>query len=244
MSWSTQVFRYCERGADPAFWGEPINAISNGAFILAALAAALALVGQGRSAPPGTTGGAVSVWLLIALVFVIGVGSFLFHTFATRWAALADTIPIGIFMLAYLAYALRAYLKLGWLWVVIGLVLFIGALQYADTIQCRPGLVSATAAARGPCLNGTVGYVPAFLAMIGIGAVLRLKGHSASNYLLAAGTIFLISMIFRTVDFEVCRLTELAGQPIGTHFLWHVLNATTLYLLLLAAVHYGRSRAT
>ncbi|MGE8941321.1 ceramidase domain-containing protein [Leptospira interrogans] len=242
MSWSTQLFRYCERGADPAFWGEPINALTNGAFLLAAVAAGIALV-RHRDDARGVFQ-TIAVALLIALVFVIGIGSFLFHTYATRWAALADTMPIGIFMLAYLAYALRVYVKLGWLWVAIGLALFVAALQYAGTIQCKPGLISVTAAARGPCLNGTVGYVPAFLAMVGIGAVLKVKGHGAANYLLAAGMIFLASMFFRTVDFEVCSLTRIAGQPIGTHFLWHVLNALTLYLLLRAAVFYGRQRAT
>ena len=80
--------------------------------------------------------------------------------------------------------------------------------------------------------------------MIGIGALLKLKGHAAANSLLAAGTVFLASMVFRTVDFEVCGLTRLAGKAIGTHALWHVLNAMTLYLLLRAAVRYSRPRAT
>lgn len=236
MSWSAQVFRYCERGLDPAFWGEPLNAITNGAFILAAIVAAIAYARQPkeRSAP--------EVLALIALVFVIGVGSFLFHTFATRWAGLADVIPIGIFMLAYMGYALRAYLKLGWILTAVGVALFIAALQYAGTIQCRPGLISVTAAARGPCLNGTVSYAPALVAMIGIGAVLLLKRHPAAPYLLAAGAIFFFSMLFRIVDPETCTLTTVYGRPLGTHFLWHVLNAATLYLLLLAAVRHGRTK--
>ncbi len=242
MSWNAQIFRYCERGADPSFWGEPLNAVSNGAFLLAAIAAAVIFMRR-RGEKTGALH-AVAVSLLIALVFVIGVGSFLFHTYATRWAALADTLPIGIFMLAYLGYALRAYVGLHWIWVLAGLALFIGALQYAGGIQCRPGLISATAAARGPCLNGTVGYVPAFLAMIGIGVVLKVKGHWAAKYLIAAGMVFLASMIFRTIDFEVCGVARLAGRTIGTHALWHVLNAITLYLLLLAAIRNSRARAS
>ena len=31
MDWS-KVYSYCERGGDPGFWAEPLNAISNGAF--------------------------------------------------------------------------------------------------------------------------------------------------------------------------------------------------------------------
>lgn len=233
MTWSAQVFRYCERGSDPSFWAEPLNAVSNGAFLIAAVAAAVSLARQPRSEPaPGVTA-------LIGLVLVIGVGSFLFHTFATRWSALADVIPIGVFMLAYLGYALRVYLKLNWIWTAVGLALFVGALQAADSIPCRPGLLTATA---GPCLNGTIGYVPAFLAMVGIGSVLRFKRHPAAPYLVLAGCIFFASMLFRTVDLELCALTRLAGTAFGTHFLWHLLNATTLYLLLMAAVRHGVSR--
>ncbi len=232
MSWSDQVFRYCERGSDPSFWAEPLNALSNGAFLVAAMAAAIALARQRRPEP------ALGIWALIGLVFVIGVGSLLFHTFATRWSAQADVIPIGIFMLAYLGYALRLYLKLGWVWVALGLAVFIGALQLAGDIQCRPGLFSSSSAP-GPCLNGTAGYVPAFLAMAGIGAVLQIRKHPAARYLLLASVTFLISMVFRTVDVELCSLTRVAGSAIGTHFLWHLLNATTLYLLLMAAVRHG-----
>ena len=236
VSWSDQTFRYCERGSDPSFWAEPLNAVSNGAFIVAAVAAGILFVRRPRPEP------APGIAILITLVLVIGVGSFLFHTFATRWSAQADVIPIGIFMLAYLGYALRVYLKLGWVWVAVGLAIFIGALQVAGDVQCRPGLFSPSTAP-GPCLNGTAGYVPAFLAMLGIGAVLRLRRHPAAGYLLLAAFVFLGSMLFRTVDLELCSMTRLAGASIGTHFLWHLLNATTLYLLLMAAVRHGyRSR--
>jgi hypothetical protein len=235
MNWKEQVFRYCERGQDGGFWAEPLNAITNAAFLLAALAAAIEV----RKRDPRERGIAASP--LIVLVGVIGGGSFLFHTFATRWAGLADTIPIVVFMLAYLAYALRVYLGLGWISISLGLLGFFAAFQYAGTIQCRPGLISVMAAARGPCLNGTVGYVPGFLAMLGIGAALAFRRHPAARYLLGAGGVFLVSMALRTVDLEICPLTQIAGRALGTHFLWHLLNATTLYLLLMAAVRHGRS---
>ena len=40
MAWSDQVFSYCERGGAPGFWAEPLNALSNGAFIITGLIAA------------------------------------------------------------------------------------------------------------------------------------------------------------------------------------------------------------
>ncbi len=236
MSWASQVFRYCERGGDPAFWAEPLNALSNAAFLLAGCLAAVTL--RRRT----TLVAAWAEWLLVGLVAIIGIGSFLFHTFATRWAALADVAPIGLFMLAYLGYALRRLLHLGWLGTSLGLIVFIAALRVAGDVTCqRGGLIGLAEAARGPCLNGTIGYLPAWLAMTGIGAVLWARADRAAPYLLAAAGVFLVSMALRTIDLDVCDLTRLGSHHRGTHFLWHICNAATLYLLLLAAVRLPRA---
>ena len=47
--------------------------------------------------------------LLCVALFVIGVGSFLFHTFANRWSALADVLPILAFVLIYIFAANRDF---------------------------------------------------------------------------------------------------------------------------------------
>ena len=85
MDWGVKIFNYCERGGNPAFWAEPLNAVSNAAFIIAALLATR----EYFSRPSGQRG--IAEAGLILLVYVIGIGSFLFHTYATRWAAIADT---------------------------------------------------------------------------------------------------------------------------------------------------------
>lgn len=236
MSWSDKVFNYCERGTDPSLWAEPFNAVTNAAFILAALVAVTEMVRR-------ETRAGLAEWTLAAVVFVIGVGSFLFHTLATRWATIADVAPIGLFMLAYLGYALRRFAGLGWLWVALGLVVFVAVLRYAGDIRCRPGLTSLTAAARGRCLNGTLGYAPALVAILAVGAWLAVMRHPAWRYLIAAGGVFLASMVARTVDLELCALTRVGGRLLGTHAIWHVLNALTLYLLLAAAIRHGRREA-
>jgi hypothetical protein len=85
-----------------------------------------------------------------------------------------------------------------------------------------------------------MGYVPAFVAMAGLGLVLLILRHPAWRYLALAAGFFLVSMAFRTVDLEICDLSRLMGRRLGTHFLWHILNAATLYVLLLAAIRHGR----
>ena len=89
MELMRQIDGYCER-TDAAFWAEPINALSNLAFVIAA-------IWMWRA-----SSGLAAARLLSAILFAIGVGSFLFHTFATVWAAIADVVPIVLFVLVYL----------------------------------------------------------------------------------------------------------------------------------------------
>ncbi len=96
-----------------------------------------------------------------------------------------------------------------------------------------------TRAAGKRCFNGTLGYAPAFAALLLVGVLLAWQGHRAARYLFLAAAIFLASMTFRTLDFELCPLTRLDGRALGTHFIWHILNAVLLYVLLLAAIRLG-----
>lgn len=289
MDLAQKIYNYCERGGDPTFWAEPLNAATNAAFLIAATLAAVEFAqaprGQDRTleSGPRSSNGAENrtqtetwpgfrrIWVgashrvqnasqvsaaaahgssgparglaertLIVLVFIIGVGSFLFHTYATRWASFADVAPIGVFMLAYFAYALRRFAGLHWVGVMFGVGLFILALRYTATIQCDTSrLLPITAAASNRCLNGTIAYAPALGALFAIGLVLALMRHRAAIYIASATALLLVSMTFRTLDLELCQQTRVAGRAIGTHFVWHVLNAAMLYVLLLAALRHG-----
>ena len=237
MDFGQKFFIYCERGSDPSFWAEPLNAVTNAAFIIAAAVATRDYFAM----PPERR--RVSALVLIAITYVIGVGSFLFHTYATRWAQLADVIPIATFMLVYLGVLLRRFFRLSWIGIAVGLALFVLAFQYAGTIQCAQGeLLPITARKGARCLNGTAQYVPAFLALVLTTIGLAIVRHPAWKTLAAAAGVFLVSMTFRTLDLELCELTAYGGHVRGTHFLWHSLNALTLYLLLRAMIRYGAPR--
>lgn len=224
MNWHQQIFIYCERAGDPGFWAEPLNAASNAAFLLAA---GLTLAAWLRQSQRG-----VGEFALIVLVGAIGVGSFLFHTLATRWAALADTLPITVFMLTYLGYALVRFVGLSRLLSGALVAVFILALQAADAVRCSGG----------PCLNGSLGYVPALIALGLVGMLLRWRGHEAGPALLGGALIFAVSLAFRTVDRVACPWTVIMGGAVGTHFVWHLMNALLLYVLVMAAIRHGRTR--
>jgi hypothetical protein len=231
------IFAYCERGNDPSFWGEPLNAITNGGFIIAALAGIVMLA---RMRPQSRL-----PWhyFFILNFIAIGIGSFLFHTYANAWSAAADTIPIGIFMLAYLMFAMRRYLGLSWFWTAAAVAVFIAAVNIAMNVQCWQGrfgfLENVPPGARARCLNGSLGYFPAMLTMWLVGFILLLRRHPAGGLILSAGVVFAASLTFRSVDFTFCNDFILFGYRAGTHFLWHLLNSLTLFLLLLGAIRYG-----
>lgn len=227
-SWFAPVMAYCER-LDGGFWAEPLNAVSNGAF-LAAAGVAVQHERRGERRDPATL-------VLAGLVAVVGIGSFLFHTLANRWSMLADVIPIGLFIYAYLLLALRRFLDLPSLAAIVVTVAF-AAFNFSFGALTDKVLGQSSAA----LTNGSIDYVPAVLALVIVGGVLAVAAaparRKAGLSLLGVAGLFLLSLTCRTIDRAVCR--ELAS---GTHFLWHLLNATVLYLLIATALRFREAEA-
>jgi hypothetical protein len=214
-SWLTPIDSYCER-LGPGFWAEPLNAVTNAAFIAAALYALMLWRRAGARDWP-------ALWL-IAVTFVVGSGSFLFHTFANRWSLLADVLPIAAFIYSYFLLAVRRYLSLGLVAAIVVTALFAAFNMSFGRLWL--GMLP------GMTLNGSVGYVPAALALFAVGIVCRMSGvREAGRALLTAACVFALSLLFRSIDHTVC-----ARMPAGTHFLWHVLNALVLGLLMKAVI--------
>lgn len=241
MRWTEHVFRYCERGFDPGLWAEPVNAFSNAAFLIVA---AVAAVRMARPLPSGTAApDRLAVRLihpLIVLVALIGVGSFLFHVMATRWAQLADVLPIGAFILLYLVFVLRCMAGLSAPKVMLGLAALIAA--FAVSTAFCPSAVSG--APGGPaCLNDTLGYAPALAALFAVAILLHRRSHPEAGRLLIAAAVLSLSMVMRTIDLDQCNVLSLEGRPLGSHFLWHLLNALVLHMLLTSAVDASRRAA-
>ncbi len=234
MDWSLQLFHYCERGTDPSFWAEPFNAISNGAFAIAALAAWMQLLHV--TALKGLEDGHRVTLALVAMVGAIGVASFLFHTAATRWAWALDTGSIVVFTFAYLGFALRRFGHASWITIAACFGLMIAALAASRALPCSPDLLPVTAAAGRPCFNGSLGYLPVIAAMALMSGWLGVQRHPAARPIAAAAVIFAISLGLRTLDLELCALTVLLGKARGTHAAWHLLNGLAIYCLLVAGM--------
>jgi hypothetical protein len=222
--WLTAIDHYCER-TDPGFWSEPLNAVSNGAFLIAAAAAFRLWAREGRRDGP-------ALWLVLVAA-AVGIGSFLFHTFANRWSLVADVLPIAVFIYSYVFLALRRYLGLAMPAAVFATVAF---------AVFNMGFERLWLTAVGPItLNGSIGYLPAGGALVIVGgfALASRDRATAGRSLLLAAAIFAVSLTFRSIDHAVCE-----AVPVGTHFVWHTLNAVVLFVLMRAAIVDGARRAT
>lgn len=199
MDWTDQIDAYCER-TDFGLWSEPVNAVTNLAFIL------VGLWMWRRTA--GVQGGRV----LSAILVTIGVGSGLFHTFATGWASLADTAPIGLFILTYLYLTNRHIL--GW---PIGAA----ALGTAAFVPFAAVVVPAMNALPFFRVSNFYWTVPILL-LVYAATLLRHAPATRQGFVIGAA-ILSVSITLRSLDQTLC-----AALPIGTHFLWHLLNAAML----------------
>jgi hypothetical protein len=220
VDWNRFIDAYCERtSAD--FWAEPVNALTNAAFLVAAALLARRLRGLrvGGRAP-------LSLWLLAALMVAIGIGSFLFHTFATAWAELADVVPIYLFMLTYAAAFARWIAGLRWRWAWLGAPAFV--LWVLLVRQVVP--VGAF---------GVGGYFPALLALAAFALWCGWRGDPLWRGFALAAAVFAVSLALRQSDQALCPV-----WPLGTHFGWHLLNALTLYVASATLLRAARREAT
>ncbi|PWG15872.1 ceramidase domain-containing protein [Salibaculum griseiflavum] len=199
MNLTERIDGYCER-VDFTFWAEPVNAVTNLAFIVAAL------IMWRRSA------GVPLARALAAILFAIGIGSFLFHTLATVWAAMADTLPILAFILLYLFAVHRDVL--GWpAWAAV--LATAGFLPYAAGVTVLLQDV--------PFFGVSSFYWTVPILLVIYGAMLwRRFPVLMRGFLIGAG-ILSLSITARSLDEPLC-----ATFPVGTHLFWHLLNAVML----------------
>ncbi|WP_298847158.1 ceramidase domain-containing protein [uncultured Ruegeria sp.] len=201
MDWIREIDGYCER-LSPDYWAEPINAATNGAFLISAWI--MWRRARDQDMP--------LAMVLVALLAMIGIGSYLFHTHAQVWAALADVVPILLFILVYIFAVNRDIWRMSSGLALAGMLLFLPyAAATAPLFQLVPGL------------GGSAAYAPVPLLILIYAFLLRSRDPNLAKGMTIGALILILSITFRALDMPVC------GQwPLGTHFMWHILNAIML----------------
>ena len=196
---------YCERVGMGVF-AEPLNAVSNVSFLLAALAAWVL----------ATRTGALSagVRVLIAVGASVGIGSILWHTYPTMLTLILDSVPILIFIIWYIWLYARNVIGMRPLCAVASAAAFL--------------LATFLALPFAGVLHGAFVYTPGLIVTLVLGVFHARERRRAARFtLLAAAGVYLAALFFRTIDNEVCPVL-----PIGTHFLWHLLIGLVTYLAM------------
>lgn len=217
-SYFEYIDQYCERTAQ-GLLNEPLNAITNLAFIIAAV---VVIKLAAKRQETITT----SVGILLFFLVCIAFGSGAFHTFANRWSEIADVAAIALYLHFYTAVFLRYAARWPWRTAWLGIPVFFLANQALAPVWTH--LLDFGSA-------WPSGYMAAWTCLLMMVLYALIKGVTGKLKLLAAAVVFLISIWFRQQDMALCDT-----YPHGTHFLWHILNAVVLGLTSMAAVNFSQ----
>ncbi len=205
----TEWYGVCERGS-LGILAEPLNVISSVAFMLVAVV----IYRFYHSHEDLERKWIWDIHALTFLTFIIGVNSVIFHSFPSPTTELMDTIPIVMFIILYF-------------WSVLFRIGRCNLFQAGICFVAFVGFSHILVAQFPHSLNDSIGYLSSMIALIVIAVHLHLKARPSSQHFMLAAIVGVCSLFCRAIDREVCP-----QFPIGSHFMWHTLNATLLYLLL------------
>jgi hypothetical protein len=206
VNWQAPLDLYCERFG-PGLFAEPLNALSNLAFIAAGLwlmTALPRLFPAPRRVP-------APLEVLAGLILLIGICSGAFHVFATQWAQALDVGSIALFIYFFVVcfahYVMDVRWALAWM--------AAPAFWAFGMFVCAPFDKSD--------FNGSVTYFPALAGIALMGMGLALQRRAGAAHFALATAIFSVSISLRSVDLAWC-----SGWVWGTHWAWHLLNGGVL----------------
>jgi hypothetical protein len=198
LDWTHQIDIYCER-TDFSFWSEPINALTNIAFLV------VAVIMYRRSKDVPQAQG------LAVVLFLIGLGSFAFHTTATQWGAVADTAPILAFILYFLFLTNRDILRKRWPLNLTLCAVFFPFSAITARIFIDYGM------------GGSGVYAPVVVVLILYAGFTFGTSRKVARGFWEGACFLAMSLYLRMLDTGLCTVV-----PIGTHWAWHLINAILL----------------
>ena len=197
---------YCERTNEQIF-NEPVNAISNIFFIIVSLSL-IKILKKNQSNK--------IYYIQPVLIFFIGIGSFLFHLNPNIITLYSDVIPIFLFSLSFIFFFNRDVISINYLNNALLFLLFFFLFLFI------------TPKLNYEILNGSEFYFANYFFLTMYTIWLYLKKSDFFQLLLLGFIFFNLSILLRSLDNHICEYFS-----IGTHFLWHFLNAYLLKILTL-----------
>jgi hypothetical protein len=206
MDLTLPIDQYCER-TDFSLLSEPLNLLTNAGFIAAAYYLNKSFSKKNALLRPGAK-------LLNLIIFVIGVGSALFHSFANRWSMISDVAPIALFIFCYFWLYLRHVVGLPKSKTLGGLLLF--AVLSSIFIYTSDPIKT----------GGSHSYFGAWIMLFGLSCFWLCYSKKSQWDMMLGFLLLTVGIMARSVDETLCEL-----NPIGTHFIWHLCNSLMLFLI-------------
>ncbi len=210
---------YCER--DTLGWfAEPLNTVSGLAFFISA--------GQAwRQLERTRLREQWDLHLLAGLIALVGLASVLWHASGIGWLHWFDAAAVVAFVLVYWQVFLVRVSQLRWPGLLVGWLLT-GAGVALFYLLLPPIF-----------LGSTLAYTP-LLALLLAGIVLSTRvDRRLARDLLLASVLFVLAMVVRAADLLLCEWVI-----VGTHWLWHLLTAGLLFVLVDGMIRHVRLRET
>jgi len=150
--------------------------------------------------------------MFIILTVAIGITSAMFHlpVFGWDWTYYVHTVPIVIFVIAYIAVALHDFVG------------FKPMLSFIVSLSAGSVFVSFLYA------TPKFGFfpIPPFMVLIAAGAYFNNGSKTAAKLILCAALVS-VAIVFRWLDLPLCD-----RFPFGLHSIWHLLSATAIWWLI------------
>lgn len=204
---------YCER-LGTSLWAEPLNATSNLVFFIVGIILTFQLNRMPLRLKRRLE------WLLIYLLYLIGIGSLLWHTTVKWWAQWLDVVPIALFIGIYLlAYSYRILHKKPR-----DCLLLLGGFGISHLLIAIVFPLQA--------FNGSLFYLPTLFSIPLLAWATPATALGSKTDLRIASLTFFLAFIARSSDQMLCPYLST-----GTHFIWHILVGITLFLAVRTLLH-------
>ena len=185
-----------------AVFSEPLNLFTNLCFIISSI---LLLLNK-----------SIKDKKYALLVFLIGFGSILFHSIPNKLTGFLDILFIIFFILYYIFYLYKKLNIKTYFSALISITFIIFCFIFGSYFT-------------NTLLGSSSFYLPIIfhLIILYLYFLFNRKIYKHYNLFLYISILFSCSFLLRSFDLYLCK-----NFLIGTHFMWHILNAMVLYFLV------------